>query len=67
MEQEVAVRRRVVTPPYVAERIMSSIADLPAPRAVPWWRREVQLSTGQVILYALACVVLGVVLSGLLR
>ncbi|HWP02885.1 MAG TPA: hypothetical protein VNL96_05475 [Gemmatimonadaceae bacterium] len=67
MEQEVAVRRRVVTPPYVADRIMSSIAELPAPRSVPWWRREVQLSTVQAVLLAIGCIALGVILSGLLR
>ncbi|HSA57056.1 MAG TPA: hypothetical protein VLE53_15190, partial [Gemmatimonadaceae bacterium] len=39
-------RRRVVTPPHVAARIMASLPDahVAAPRAMPWWKKDLRLS-----------------------
>lgn len=44
--EEAERRRQVVTPPHVAARIMASLPDMQvaAPRATPWWKKDLQLS-----------------------
>jgi hypothetical protein len=60
-------RRRVVTPPHVAARIMASLPDLQAaPAAMPWWKKDLQLSPATTILLVLGAFALGVLVMRLI-
>ena len=60
MDEETERRRRVVTPPYVAARIMASLPETASRTVVaPWWKKDVQLSPGAVIALAVSAFVLG--------
>jgi len=60
LDEETERRRRVVTPPYVAARIMASLPDTASSMAVaPWWKKDVHLSPGAVVALAVSAFVLG--------
>jgi hypothetical protein len=62
LEQETERRRRVVTPPYVAARIMSELPDAGSKTATaPWWKKDVHLSPGIVAVIAIGAFSLGLV------
>jgi len=53
-------RRRVVTPPYLAARIMASLPEAASATAVaPWWKKDVHLSPSAVIALAVGAFSLG--------
>ncbi len=61
IDEETERRRRVVTPPYVAQRIMSALPDASSnTMVVPWWKKDVHLSPGFAILLAVGAFSLGV-------
>ena len=60
MDEETERRRRVVTPEYVAARIMASLPDAASVTAVaPWYKKDVQLSPATVIALAVGAFALG--------
>lgn len=61
VEQESEQRRRVVTPPYVAARIMASLPDARPSGAVtaPWWKKDIHLSPGMAVVLAVGAFALG--------
>jgi len=60
LDEETERRRRVVTPPYVAARIMASLPETASRTVVaPWWKKDLQLSPGAVIALAVSAFVLG--------
>lgn len=62
LEEETANRRRVVTPPYVAARIMSALPDAGSTTATaPWWKKDVHLTPGLVAVIAIGAFSLGLV------
>ena len=61
--EETARRRRVATPAYLPARIMAALPSPDAaPAVVPWWKRNVQLTTSLAIALALAAFALGMLL-----
>ncbi|NUQ13166.1 MAG: hypothetical protein HUU26_12705 [Gemmatimonadaceae bacterium] len=61
LEEETERRRRVVTPPYVASRIMAALPEPGSTTAVaPWWKKDVQLSPATIVALALGAFSLGV-------
>lgn len=61
LDEETERRRRVVTPPYVAARIMSALPEAGSSTAIaPWWKKDVHLSPATVIALALGAFSLGV-------
>jgi hypothetical protein len=62
LEEESERRRRVVTPPYVAARIMASLPDArSATMTVPWWKKDVHLSPGMAVVIAVTVFSLGLI------
>jgi len=62
LEEETERRRRVVTPPYVAARIMASLPDAgSATITAPWWKKDIHLSPGLAVVIAVAAFSLGVI------
>lgn len=60
LDAETERRRRVVTPPYVADRIMAALPDAASTTAVaPWWKKDVHLSPVAVIALAIGAFSLG--------
>jgi hypothetical protein len=60
LEEETERRRRVVTPPYVAARIMASLPDMASQTAIaPWWKKDVHLSPVAVVALAIGAFSLG--------
>ena len=60
-------RRRVVTPPYVAARIMASLPDVAAvPATTAWWKRDLHLSPARALVIALGAFALGMLAMMLL-
>ena len=62
LEVETERRRRVVTPPYVAARIMASLPDAGSSTVVtmPWWKKDVNLSPGLAVILAIGAFSLGI-------
>lgn len=62
MEEETERRRRVVTPPYVAGRIMAALPDAGSTTAMaPWWKKDVHLSPRLVVVIAIGAFSLGLI------
>lgn len=60
MEEESERRRRVVTPPYVADRIMAALPDTRSATAVaPWWKKDLHLSPATLVVLAVGAFSLG--------
>jgi hypothetical protein len=60
LDDETERRRRVVTPPYVAARIMASLPDTVSSTMIaPWWKKDVNLSPAAVIALAIGAFSLG--------
>jgi hypothetical protein len=60
LDEETERRRRVVTPPYVAARIMASLPDAASSTMIaPWWKKDVNLSPAAVIALAIGAFSLG--------
>jgi hypothetical protein len=60
MDEETERRRRVVTPPYVAARIMASLPDIASVTAIaPWYKKDVHLSPATIIVLAVGAFSLG--------
>ena len=60
LDEETERRRRVVTPEYVAARIMASLPDTASVTAIaPWYKKDVQLSPATVIALAIGAFALG--------
>jgi hypothetical protein len=60
LDEETDRRRRVVTPAYVADRIMAALPDAASSVAIaPWWKKDVQLSTVTIIALAVGAFTLG--------
>lgn len=60
LDEETERRRRVVTPPYVAARIMASLPDAASSTVMaPWWKKDVNLSPATVIAMAIGAFSLG--------
>jgi hypothetical protein len=65
--EEAERRRRMVTPPHVAARIMASLPDLhAAPVTAPWWKKDLHLSPGIAVALLLGAFVLGVLVMRLI-
>lgn len=62
LDEETERRRRVVTPPYVAARIMAALPEAGSSTAIaPWWKKDVQLSPVTIVALALGAFSLGVI------
>ena len=62
MEEESDRRRRVVTPPYLADRIMAALPQTASATAVsPWWKKDVNLSPMAVVALAVGAFSLGLI------
>lgn len=62
MDEETERRRRVVTPEYVAARIMASLPDTASVTAVaPWYKKDVHMSPAAMIAMAIGAFALGLV------
>lgn len=60
LEEETEQRRRMVTPPYVAGRIMAALPNAGSATATaPWWKKDVNLSPGLVVVIAIGAFSLG--------
>ena len=60
LDEETERRRRVVTPPYVASRIMASLPETRSSTAIaPWWKKDVPLSPVTVLALAVGAFTLG--------
>ena len=60
LEEESERRRRVVTPPYVADRIMAALPDTRLATSIaPWWKKDLSLSPATVIALAVGAFSLG--------
>ena len=60
MDEETERRGRLVTPPYVAARIMASLPDMASVTAVaPWYKKDVHLSPATIIAMAIGAFALG--------
>jgi hypothetical protein len=60
LDEETERRRRVVTPPYVAARIMASLPETRAAMMVaPWWKKDVHLSPATIVALAIGAFSLG--------
>ena len=60
MEEETERRRRVVTPPYVADRIMAALPQMGSATAMsPWWKKDLHLSPATVVALAVSAFSLG--------
>ncbi len=60
LDQETERRRRVVTPPYVAARIMASLPDVGSSTAIaPWWKKDLHLSPVTILALAVGAFSLG--------
>jgi hypothetical protein len=60
MDEEVERRRRVVTPPYVADRIMAALPTVASSTAIaPWWKKDMHLSPVTVFALAVGAFALG--------
>ena len=61
MDEETERRRRVVTPEYVAARIMASLPDTASVTAVaPWYKKDVHMSPAAIIAMAIGAFALGI-------
>ena len=62
MEEESDRRRRVVTPPYVADRIMAALPQTASATAIsPWWKKDMNLSPAAVVALAVGAFSLGLI------
>lgn len=62
IESETQRRRRVVTPPYVASRIMASLPDAGSSTVIaPWWKKDIHLSPGLAVVLAVTAFSLGLI------
>jgi hypothetical protein len=62
MEDESDRRRRVVTPPYLADRIMAALPQTASATAIsPWWKKDVHLSPMAVVALAVGAFSLGLI------
>ena len=60
MEEESDRRRRVVTPPYLADRIMAALPQVASATAIaPWWKKDMNLSPMAVVALAVGAFSLG--------
>ena len=60
MDEETERRRRLVTPPYVAARIMASLPETrTATVMAPWWKKDVHLSPATIVALAIGAFSLG--------
>lgn len=65
--EETERRRRMVTPPHVAARIMASLPDVRAVAVpTPWWKQEVRLSPGAAVAMVAGAFALGLVVMRLI-
>jgi hypothetical protein len=63
LDEETERRRRVVTPPYVAARIMASLPETRSATVMaPWWKKDVHLSPVTVLALAVGAFTLGLLL-----
>lgn len=61
LDEETERRRRVVTPPYVAARIMAALPEAGSTTAIaPWWKKDLHLSPATLVALALGAFSLGV-------
>ena len=62
MEEESDRRRRVVTPPYLADRIMAALPQAASATAIaPWWKKDMHLSPAAVVALAVGAFSLGLI------
>ena len=62
MEDESDRRRHVVTPPYLADRIMAALPQTASATAIsPWWKKDVHLSPMAVVALAVGAFSLGLI------
>ena len=62
MEDESDRRRQVVTPPYLADRIMAALPQTASATAIsPWWKKDVHLSPMAVVALAVGAFSLGLI------
>ena len=62
LDEETDRRRRVVTPPYVADRIMAALPQTASATAIaPWWKKDMNLSPGAVVALAVGAFSLGLI------
>lgn len=62
MEEETDRRRRVVTPPYLADRIMAALPQAASATAIaPWWKKDMNLSPAAVVALAVGAFSLGLI------
>jgi len=67
LEEETERRRRVVTPPYVAARIMASLPDTGSSTLMaPWWKKDVHLTPALAVVLAVAAFSLGLLVMRLI-
>ena len=60
MDEETERRRRVVTPEYVAARIMASLPETRSATIVaPWWKKDLHLSPATIVALAVGAFSLG--------
>jgi hypothetical protein len=60
MEEESDRRRRVATPPYLADRIMAALPQASSATAIaPWWKKDMNLSPMAVVALAVGAFSLG--------
>ena len=60
MEEESDRRRRVVTPPYLADRIMAALPQAASATSIaPWWKKDMNLSPMAVVALAVGAFSLG--------
>ena len=60
LDEETERRRRVVTPPYVAARIMAALPEAGSTTAIAsWWKKDVQLSPATIVALAIGAFSLG--------
>ena len=60
MDEEAGRRRQVVTPPYLADRIMAAIPAAASSTAIaPWWKKDMHLSPVAVFALAVGAFALG--------
>ena len=62
MEEESDRRRRVLTPPYLADRIMAALPQAASATAIaPWWKKDMNLSPMAVVALAVGAFSLGLI------
>jgi hypothetical protein len=64
VDEDTERRRRVVTPPYLAARIMAALPEAASATATataiaPWWKKDVNLSPAMIIALAVGAFSLG--------